>query len=187
MRRGIVIYIIQNGSLKVRELQMKDNAFLVKWLSDPLVLKFYEGRDHPFDLERVNQIFYPPTERKVRCIVEFEENAIGYIQFYQLNQEARQVYGYLNEDMVIYGMDQFIGETKYWNRGIGTVLIKSVVDDLVHQKYADMVVMDPQKWNERAIRCYEKCGFKKVKLLPKHECHEGEYRDSWLIEYRISK
>ena len=46
---------------------------------------------------------------------------------------------------------------------------------------------DPQAWNERAIRCYEKCGFKKVKLLPKHELHEGEYRDCWQIEYKSKR
>ncbi|MEH1834506.1 MAG: GNAT family protein [Nostoc sp.] len=34
--------------------------------------------------------------------------------------------------------------------------------------------------NPRAIRCYEKCGFVKVKLLPAHELHEGEYSDCWL-------
>lgn len=46
------------------------------------------------------------------------------------------------------------------------------------------VVMDPQTWNKRAIRCYEKCGIKKVKILPEHEFHEGRYRDCWLIEYK---
>ena len=59
-----------------------------------------------------------------------------------------------------------------------------MVTFLVEQKQADLVVMDPQTWNERAIRCYEKCGFKKVALLPKNELHEGEYRDCWLIEYQ---
>lgn len=81
-------------------------------------------------------------------------------------------------------MDQFIGETEYWNRGLGTHLVKSMVTFLVEQKHAELVVMDPQTWNERAIRCYEKCGFKKVTLLPKNELHEGEYRDCWLIEYQ---
>jgi len=61
-----------------------------------------------------------------------------------------------------------------------------MVEYLIEQKQADIVVMDPQTWNERAIRSYEKCGFKKVKIMPKHEFHEGEYRDCLLIEYRKS-
>lgn len=84
---------------------------------------------------------------------------------------------------MIYGTDQFIGETDYWNKGIGKLLLKSMIEYLVGQRHADKVVMNPQTWNERAIKCYEKCGFKKVKILPKNEFHEGEYRDCWLVEY----
>ena len=82
-------------------------------------------------------------------------------------------------------MDQFIGESTYWNKGVGTQLVSAMVAYLIEEKGADRIVMDPQTWNERAIRCYEKCGFKKVKLLPENELHEGEYRDCWLIEYSL--
>ncbi len=44
--------------------------------------------------------------------------------------------------------------------------------------------MDPQLRNTRAMKCYEKCGFKKIKILPKHELHEGVHQDCWLIEYK---
>ncbi|MDO7269289.1 GNAT family N-acetyltransferase [Shouchella clausii] len=175
--------LFQNGKLLVRQLESKDNFLLAKWLSDPLVLKYYEGRDNPFDLEKVNKKFYQHEIGVYRCIVEFDNIEIGYIQFYRLDHEERKLYEYVDIPDVIYGMDQFIGETNYWNRGIGTLLVKSMVAFLVEQKQADRVVMDPQTWNERAIRCYEKCGFERVKLLPKNELHEGEYRDCWLIEY----
>lgn len=36
----------------------------------------------------------------------------------------------------------------------------------------------------RAIRCYEACGFRKVKRLPAHELHEGQWKDCWLMEYQ---
>jgi aminoglycoside 6'-N-acetyltransferase len=105
--------------LKVRELELKDNYLLVKWLSDPAVLQYYEGRDNPFDLEKVNKVFYTPEVEEVRCIIEDGENAIGYIQFYQLEQQAMEEYGYTNLKEIIFGTDQFIGEPKYWDKGIG--------------------------------------------------------------------
>lgn len=80
-------------------------------------------------------------------------------------------------------MDQFIGETEYWNKGIGTKFVKSMIDYLINYEKADRIVMDPQAWNERAIACYKKCRFEKVKLLKEHEKHEGRHRDCWLIEY----
>ncbi|PAE20829.1 GNAT family N-acetyltransferase [Bacillus sp. 7504-2] len=175
--------LFQNGKLLVRKLELKDNYLLAKWLSDPLVLEYYEGRDNPFDLEKVNKKFYQCKNGVIGCIVEFENIEIGYTQYYQLDNETRNLYGYVDVPDIIYGIDQFIGEIEYWNRGIGTLLVKSMVEFLVEQKQADRVVMDPQTSNKRAIRCYEKCGFERVKLLPKNELHEGEYRDCWLIEY----
>jgi aminoglycoside 6'-N-acetyltransferase len=44
--------------------------------------------------------------------------------------------------------------------------------------------MDPQLRNKRALRCYEKCGFTPVKILPQHEQHEGIMEDCHLIEKR---
>ncbi|WP_313893624.1 GNAT family N-acetyltransferase [Psychrobacillus sp.] len=175
--------LFQNGKLSVRPLEQQDSSLLVKWLSNPVVLEFYEGRDNAFDLEKVQESFYNDEPEVVRCIVEVGKIAIGYIQFYRIDAEERTLYGYTNEKETIYGMDQFIGEVEYWNKGIGTALVQSMVEFLFEQKQVERVVMDPQTWNERAIRCYEKCGFNKVNLLPKHELHEGEYRDCWLIEY----
>ena len=86
---------------------------------------------------------------------------------------------------VVYGTDQFIGEAEYWNKGIGTQLMQSMLAYLINEKQARKVVMDPQSWNLRAIFCYEKCGFQKIKLLEKHEQHEGQMRDCWLMEYAL--
>ena len=122
-----------------------------------------------------------------RCIIEFDEVPIGYVQFYEVDEDERRTYGYGDSSEIIYGMDQFIGESTYWNKGVGTQLVSAMVAYLIEEKGADRIVMDPQTWNERAIRCYEKCGFKKVKLLPKNELHEGEYRDCWLIEYTLDR
>lgn len=174
--------LFQNGNLKVRKLEEKDAYLLAKWLSDPAVLEFYEGRDTAFNLDKVNKVFYASEDdNTVKCIVEFEDNKIGYIQFYQLDDETKKTYGYSNEN--IYGTDQFIGEVEYWNKGIGTLLVTSMVKFLTEHKKADRVVMDPQTRNVRAIKCYEKCGFKKIKILSKHELHEGEFQDCWLMEY----
>ncbi|MFB4169365.1 GNAT family N-acetyltransferase [Virgibacillus sp. JSM 102003] len=174
--------LFQNNNLIVREIEEKDKHILAKWLSDPQVLEFYEGRDNPFDLDKVMKEFYTSEDDVTKCIVEFEGTGIGYIQFYQLDGETKKVYGYHNEEENIYGTDQFIGEAAYWNKGIGTLLVSSMISYLIQNKKADRVVMDPQTRNARAIKCYEKCGFKKVKVLPKRELHEGVYQDCWLME-----
>ncbi|WP_106769414.1 GNAT family N-acetyltransferase [Paenibacillus faecalis] len=174
-----------HGNLTVRLLAETDASLLADWLSDPLVLTYYEGRDRPHDAEMVKQSFFDGDESNTRCIVQYDGQDIGYIQFYAITDEERIEYGYGDFTGSIFGMDQFIGETSFWNQGIGTELVITMVRYLRSHKGADKIVMDPQAWNERALRVYEKAGFVKKKYLPEHEWHEGEYRDCWIIEYEV--
>lgn len=43
-------------------------------------------------------------------------------------------------------------------------------------KNVDLIVLDPEVSNTRAVRCYEKCGFKKVKKVHNETC--------WLMELK---
>jgi Acetyltransferases, including N-acetylases of ribosomal proteins len=167
----------------LRTLQQEDAGLLVHWLSDPAVLEYYEGRDRPHDAALVRKHFYEDREGITSCIVQFKGNDIGYLQFYEIEEEERETYGLSDDPGIIYGMDQFIGEPGFWNKGIGSELIKETVRYLTGERGASKIVMDPQAWNTRALRVYEKSGFKKMKLLEKHEWHEGEYRDCWLMVY----
>jgi len=176
--------IYETDEIAVRQLEESDAGLLVNWLSNPDVLQYYEGRDRPHDMGMVKESFYAvEDDDEQRCIVEYDSKPIGYIQFYHLDEHSRVEYGYYSSDEVIVGMDQFIGEIEYWNRGIGQKLVTSMVNYLIKHERTDKVVMDPQAWNARALACYAKCGFRKVKLMKEHEQHEGKYRDCWLIEY----
>jgi len=174
--------VYKTDDLLVRTLETSDQELLVKWLSDPRVLEYYGGRDRPHDLELVKEIFYKQDE-EVRCIFEYLEKPIGYIQYYLVDEKTKKEYGLKGKR--IFGTDQFIGEVEFWNQGIGKKLIKSMIEYLKTHGHADKVVMDPQTWNERALKCYESCGFKKIRILEAHEWHEGKLRDCWLIEYPV--
>lgn len=175
--------LFQGNEIALRTLEPEDAGLLVKWLSDPVVLEYYEGRDRPLDAELVQKHFYEDREEITPCIIQYKGADIGYLQFYEIQEEEKEIYGLSVEAGSIYGMDQFIGEPGYWNKGIGSELIRETVQYLVKERGARRIVMDPQAWNTRALRVYEKNGFKKVRLLEKHEWHEGEYRDCWLIAY----
>ncbi len=175
--------------LRIRLLTNPDQSFLLKWLSNPLVLQYYEGRDNPYDLLKVQQHFYRKTDSVTRCMIEYKSVPIGYIQYYPLDNVELKEYGYSVSDRV-YGTDQFIGEPVYWNKGIGQFFVSKMIKYLFEEIKANIVVMDPQVSNVRAIACYEKCGLQKKKILKKHEKHEGEWRDCWLmginrVEYNL--
>ena len=87
----------------------------------------------------------------------------------------------IEDDEGVFGVDLFIGEPDLWDRGIGTRAVKVLVEYLLGEIGAARVVIDPAVTNARAVRCYEKSGFRRVKLLPRHELHEGTRRDCWLM------
>lgn len=177
--------LFAKGELAIRLLMAEDATLLLKWLSDPKVLEYYEGRDRPHDIKLIRENFYDNREGVTQCIIQFKEVEIGYIQFYSIDDEEKREYGYEGFAGNIYGMDQFIGEVEYWNQGIGSLLIQEMVHYLITNKEADKIVMDPQAWNTRALRVYEKNGFEKKKRLENHEWHEGQLRDCWLVEYDV--
>lgn len=174
--------LIEKHGLVVREIVPADETFLVKWLSTPSVLEFYEGRDRTFNLQRVREKFLNRNDGVKRHIVAFENHPIGYIQYYSV-VSSNPIYDQKWADETVYGIDQFIGEPSYWNKGLGTTLVKIMTSYLTNVMNADRVILDPQVTNLRAIKCYEKCGFRKILRLPKHEYHEGAYRDCWLMTF----
>lgn len=186
--------VLQTDKIKIRLMKddLNDYQLMAKWLSDEKVLAFYEGRDNPFSLDRIIETYQPMVikdEPGNPCLIYYDDIPIGYLQYYALDDLPkidRQMYC-LEITNNVYGIDLFIGETNYWNQGIGTKILTLVVDYLFTPLSAEKIVIDPHVDNTRAIRCYEKCGFVKVKLLPAHEFHEGKQIDCWLMAIERNK
>ena len=165
-----------------------DAAALLKWMTDARVLEFYEGRDKRYTEELIREDFFEENNDSVmKVIVEYDGVPIGYGQIHPMGGEDYGHYGYDNRNETVYCLDQFIGEPDYWNKGIGTEYIKLVLKFLGEEKQADAVVMDPHQENVRALKCYQKAGFRIIKCLPEHELHEGKMRDCYLMEYRYQE
>lgn len=159
------IGMIQKNDLLIRLMNCKDFDVMVKWLNDQDVLKFYE--EPPSNLDLVIKKYGPRVEGEhyvVPCIVEYKNEPIGYIQFYEIRVDELEKYGYpINQN--IYGIDQFIGETELWGKGIGTSMIQMMLNYLSNNKGASSVLLEVKKYNHRAISSYKKCGFRKIKEL----------------------
>lgn len=176
---------IISDNLRIRTLSSKDFPLLLKWLSDDRVLKFYEGRDKKYNLETIKEHFTEAWQDEVlRVIIEYQDKPIGYGQVYKMYDELYKDYNYPKSEEIVYGMDQFIGEPEYWDKGIGTKYIKMIFKFLKAKRNADAIILDPHKNNARAIKEYQKADFRIIEELPEHELHEGKKEDCYLMEYR---
>ena len=180
--------LVQKDDIAICRMRddIDDYRLMAKWLSDEKVLEFYGGRDNPYSLEQIIEEYAPAArgeEPVVPCFCLYQNLPIGYLQYYLLTEADKQNYGDygVGEMGNIYGIDLFIGETEYRNQGIGSKLLLLLLTYLFEELKAAKAVIDPQIGNTRAIRCYEKCGFRKIKRLSEHELHEGKYWDSWLM------
>ena len=175
--------LFTTGGLAVRRMSddPEDYRLLARWLSDPRVLEWVYGRDSPRDYDAVIAKFRPrvlgedPVEP---CIVFWEGRPIGYVQVYTAPEE---ILAEVDAVRGVWAIDLFIGEPEYWDRGIGTQLVTSVLRWLFDSRDASMVTIDPRLNNPRAVRTYEKAGFRKRTVLQAHELHEGVWHDNWLM------
>ena len=154
--------MIHKNEFCIRPMNRNDFDVMVRWLNDRDVLKFYE--EAPSNMDMVNQKYGPRIEGKhyvVPCILEYENQPIGFIQYYKIPEAELKTYGFSGNEN-IYGIDQFIGETELWGKGIGTAMILMMLDFL-RDTGASKVVLEVKKNNSRAISTYKKCGFRNVK------------------------
>ncbi len=98
-----------------------------------------------------------------------------------------QHYEETDEEFRHAGIDLFLGAT-YHGRGLGTDAVRTMarhlVDDLGHRR----LVIDPAAHNERAIRCYEKVGFRRVGIMREYWLdREGVWRDGMLLDLLASE
>ena len=64
------------------------------------------------------------------------------------------------------GIDQFLSQTDDLNRGLGTEAIRRFIRLIVQREAPSKVIIDPVPNNHRAIRCYEKVGFRHRDTVP---------------------
>ena len=171
-----------NEEILIRDFGESDLPLMFRWLTNDTVLEYYEGRDVRFTMETLSALYLEEIPDGFRVIFEYLGIPVGYGQAYRLIGEMFDEYDYLDKGQTVFAMDQFIGEPEYWNRGIGTSFLKLMADYLKEQKSADRILLDPHKNNFRAIRAYEKAGFRIIRSLPEHELFEGRKEDCWLME-----
>lgn len=160
----------------------EDYRLMSKWLTDERVLEWYEGRSEPYPYERVVQKFAPrilAEEAVIPCFMLHRGTPVGYLQYYAVADPADYE---LETAEGAWAFDLFIGEPGLWSQGIGTSALRLILAHVFEKCGATRGIIDPRVVNERAIRAYEKVGFKKVKVLKDHERHEGELCDNWLME-----
>jgi len=130
-----------------------DLLMLSAWLEHPHVAEWW-GDDGDKLAEMGAAMADPSTEA---FVIELDGRPMGYIQCYDPHLEEDHPYRDQPEGTL--GLDQFIGEPEMVGIGHGSRLIAAFAERLF-ARGATRIIIDPDPSNARAIRAYEKAGFK---------------------------
>ena len=151
----------------LRALTRDDAPALLALLREPRVAEWWQA----YDEAKLERDFYDPAGG-FTYTVTVEGELAGIVQFHEE----------LHPDYESAGIDITLGDT-YQDRGLGTETLRVLIAYLLDERGHHRITIDPAADNPRAIRTYEKVGFKPVGIMRAYERRtDGLWYDGLLMD-----
>ena len=167
-RDGEIVPTLHGQQVVLRPLRGGDREALTGVLSDPSVADIWDtrGPEHSADETLAGH------EHWTAWAVEVDGEFAGSIQ---ASEED-------DEDYRAAGIDIYL-HSRFQGRGLGTDAVRTLARYLLEVRGHHRLTIDPAADNARAIRTYEKVGFKPVGVMRRYERGvSGEYHDGLLMD-----
>lgn len=149
---------------RFRPLGEADLPLLHAWLNRPHLLRWWAPA---ISLEEVRAKYLPRIGGRDAArpyVAELEGEPTGYIQYYLASEGAEDWWPDRPGPGVL-GIDQFLADGDRLGQGLGTAMVSEFVSHLFADPEVTEIRVDPRPDNARAIRCYEKVGFRAVRPI----------------------
>ncbi len=159
-----------NGDLvMLRTFGPEDETAIVGILTAPENAEWWPG----YDVDRARrEYFTEPDGEAAHYAIQHEGLVVGLIQSYE---ETDPDYRHAGIDVVL--------APSATDRGLGTDAVRTLARHLLETEGHHRLVIDPAAANARAIRCYEKVGFRPVGVMRQYETDgRGGWRDALLMD-----
>lgn len=134
-------------------------AMLRRWLKEPHVSPYWRETEDEVAL-KAKFIDELPRQGVHAFVTVTDGRVIGFIQYY----EACKVGGgwWSDEKPGTFGLDLMIGEPSAVGHGLGAVIVREFIEFMRDREpRMTSVLIDPDPKNERAIRAFERAGFRR--------------------------
>jgi len=138
--------------LNFKPLTGADLPLVASWLARPHVAEWWDG---PIPLEAGLRQF----------LALLGDEPVGYVQSYRALDSHADGWWLDVTDTGVVGIDQFLADGTRLGQGLGTQMVREFVAALFAEPHVTRVQADPSPANGRAIRCYEKAGFRRVREI----------------------
>jgi aminoglycoside 6'-N-acetyltransferase len=142
----------------LRPLTEDDWELLLKWNNDKEVLFFAEIDDiESMTIAEVKNLYRSISKEAFCFIIKYDSISIGDCWLQRMNlTHIREE----NIGLDCRRIDLEIGEKDYWNKGIGTNVIRLLTRFALHKEKADRVFGIVSSHNIRSMKAFEKNGYK---------------------------
>lgn len=172
----------RESRIRFRLLSLDDIPQMLTWLSDPDVSPWYS--DGELTIEHLTDKYREPIDgtEPTRCFIStIDGRDAGYIQAYVIDDHpdyARQI------DLPVgaVGTDVFLGEPTLRGQGWGAPMLRAFHRRIVFGEMgASVAIIAPSPDNARAIRAYEKAGFRSLKTVGIVDEHPENTGDEYVM------
>lgn len=164
--------MIRGEKTRLRALEHSDLAGFVGWINDPDVRRFMQIR-YPLSMAAEENWWrdFNQQEQDLIFAIENEQGVhIGNLGLHNHERENRQAM-----------LGIIIGDKGHWGRGYGTDAIRALLRWAFDNLNLNRIYLTVYSYNPRAIRCYEKCGFRHEGIMRQARYYEGQYHDEWMM------
>ena len=166
--------MLEGTLVRLRAMEPEDLEDAYKWVNDREVRLWLTSLRYPVSRKDEQKwIDDAPTSSfgDVRLAIETKDGKhIGGINLHRVNPEDRKA-----------GLGIMIGEKDHWSNGYGTDAIKTLLSFAFDEMNLHRVWLHVFADNERAIGCYQKCGFREEGRLRQEVYQDGRYYDVALM------
>ncbi|WP_149789936.1 GNAT family N-acetyltransferase [Mesorhizobium sp. NFR06] len=146
---------MQEHRYDFRPVTGDDLPLIASWLREPHLAQWWSDPEREIAeiREHIESVSVEPL------VVELDGRPIAYLQSYDPHLEHDHPYS--DQPFGTLGIDLSIGPPELVGIGHGSAILRQFVEELFEEG-APRVVVDPHPDNTRAIRAYEKAGFRPV-------------------------
>lgn len=168
---------LHGAKVILREKRIEDAEKDYRWRSDPEIARLDAANPLSMSYERFLKLFQDQMRYPTPGSHHFGADAvdgtyIGNCMYYDLDRVKSQA-----------EMGIVIGDRNYWSNSYGYDAVTTMLDYMFSEVNLNRVYLHTLAWNERALRCFSKSGFKPVRKVRKmsHDFILMEVlRDDWM-------
>ncbi len=157
----------------LRPLEVEDTDAFVPWLNDTEIGR-YLGLMHPTNRLRergyMEKLYKDDRKVNMGIVLKEGDQLIGSISLDDISIPHRHA-----------ELGILIGDKSCWSKGYGTEAMNLMIEYGFNQLNLHRIYLFVYDFNARAVRAYEKVGFKREGVLRDHGYRNGEYYDNYAM------